>query len=473
MPSSAQDGRTRTAVLNVVGLTNRLIGKRTPRIEAFRQRTENQLKLIEPVLPAVTCTAQSTYLTGKSPSEHGIVANGWYDRNLNEHHFWKQSNQLVGGEKIWDAVRRDQPDFTCAKLFWWFNMYSGADYSITPRPLYRSDGLKTFDIHTNPLSIRDEIKRDLGEFPFSSFWGPRAGIKSSEWIAESAKWIESRHSPDLSLVYLPHLDYDLQKLGPNHPSIDRELSAIDELTGNLIDFLENRGVQVTLLSEYGITEAKKVVYPNRLFRRKGWLNLKDELSLEYLDCGGSRAFAITDHQVAHIYLMDQSPSFEKEVRQLLEGTEGVAQVLDRESRKNAGLDHPRSGDLIAFADEDAWFAYYHWEEDAKAPDFARCVDVHRKYGYDPTELFVDPKIVFPSLKGAFRLLQKKLGFRTFFDLVPLDATLVKGTHGALPKSEDDWPIAIGKFDESDRKAIPANEVSRLLIELITSRSRKT
>ena len=316
----------------------------------------------------------------------------------------------------------------------------------------------------NILVIRKEIKAALGEFPFPAFWGPRAGIASSEWIARSAKWIEEKHSPNLSLVYLPHLDYDLQRFGPNHPGIVKELEAIDKVAGDLIDFLEKRGIQVSVLSEYGITEAKQVIYPNRAFRDKGWLGLKDELGLEYLDCGGSRAFAITDHQVANVYLNDDCTTFAREVRNVLEGLEGIGQVLNRKSQQDAGLDHDRAGDLIAIAEEDAWFAYYHWEDDAKAPDFARCVDVHRKYGYDPAELFVDPSISFPTAKAGLRLLQKKLGFRTFFDLIPLDATLVKGTHGAMPAEKDDWPILLGTFPSTAGKPILATEVHDLLLD---------
>ena len=465
MPSPEQDGGARSAILNVVGLTRRHLGEHTPKLKAFSEREKNALVTVEPVLPAVTCTAQATYLTGKHPSEHGIVANGWYDRTLHEHHFWKQSNRLVGGEKIWETLRREHPKLTCSILFWWFNMHSTADFSITPRPLYRSDGLKTFDVHTHPLTVREEVKADLGDFPFTSFWGPKAGIESTRWIAESAKWMEEKHAPGLSFVYLPHLDYDLQRLGPNHPDIDKQLRAIDEVTGNLIDFLESRDVRVAILSEYGVTEARKAIYPNRALREKGWLSIKDELGLEYLDCGGSRAFAISDHQIAHLYLNDDSPAFASQARTVLEGLDGVAQVFDRETRREAGLDHERAGDLIAIAEEDAWFAYYHWEDDAKAPDFARCVDVHRKYGYDPAELFVDPSISFPTAKAAFRLLQKKFGFRIFMDLIPLDATLVKGTHGAKPANKEDWPLFIGDVGDNPDECIPATKVHDLLLGL--------
>src|SRR5438876_3428172 len=259
----------RTAVINVVGLTESLIGPDLPRIRSFRQR--GAIVNIAPAFPAVTCTAQSTYLTGTSPNAHGIVGNGWYNRELAEVQFWKQSDHLVYGRKIWEELRERDPKFTCAKLFWWFNMYSSADYSITPRPMYPADGRKVFDIYTTPFSIREEIKKDLGEFPFATFWGPAAGVPSpqgppaaaSRWIAESAKWIESKYHPTLSLIYLPHLDYNLQRLGPRHPAITQDFQRIDAIVGDLIDFFQAQSVQVLLLSEYGITEVDTPIHLNR------------------------------------------------------------------------------------------------------------------------------------------------------------------------------------------------------------------
>ena len=437
----------RLAVLNVVGLTEGLLGEHTPEMSRFRQR--GSLTHIRPTLPAVTCTAQSTYLTGKSPSEHGIVANGWYHRELAETHFWKQSNHVVGGTKIWDDLRRQIPGFTCAKLFWWYNMYASVDYSITPRPMYPADGRKFFDIYSWPYSIREEIKRDLGEFPFPTFWGPAAGVSTpqgepeaaSEWIANSARWIENKFSPTLSLVYLPHLDYNLQRLGPLHSEIPKDLKRIDDIVGGLIRFYEERGVDVLLLSEYGITPVDTPIHLNRVFRSKGWITAKEELGLELLDYGASRVFAVADHQVAHVYVKE--PALVQSVLELLQTQPGISEVLDAEAQGQRGLRHSRSGDLLVIAKENAWFTYYFWMDDAKAPDFARCVDIHRKPGYDPVELFLDPAQPAVRLKILFRLLQKKLGFRMLMDVIPLDATLVKGSHGCVPANKEDYPVLIG------------------------------
>ena len=448
----------RTAVINVVGLSESLLGAHTPRINAFR--AAGALSRITPAFPAVTCTAQSNYLTGQTPAQHGIVGNGWYHRELAEVQFWKQSNQLVAGKKIWDTLREADPKFTCAKMFWWYNMYSSADWAITPRPMYPADGRKFFDIYAWPYSIREEIKRDLGEFPFPAFWGPAAGVDSSRfaadavsrWIAESAKWIERKCAPTLNLVYLPHLDYNLQRFGPaiSQPLsplgrgegevIASDLQRIDAIVGDLIDFFAKQSVQVVLLSEYGISAVATPVHLNRLFRERGWLTLKEELGLELLDCGASRVFAVADHQVAHVYLNDRS--LEHEVRALLEKQPGIDEVWGEAEKQTHGLNHSRAGDLIAVAKENAWFTYYYWQDDNRAPDFARTVDIHRKPGYDPVELFLDPKIPLAKARIAWRLLQKKLGFRMLMDVVPLDASLVKGSHGRRPKNPQEWPVLI-------------------------------
>ncbi|MGV3772365.1 MAG: alkaline phosphatase family protein [Verrucomicrobiales bacterium] len=435
----------RTAVINVVGLSESCLGEATPNLNQFLKSAAKVR--IKPAFPAVTCTAQSTYVTGAPPSGHGIVANGWYNREMAEVQFWKQSNHIVHGEKIWDALRAKDPKFTCAKLFWWYNMYSTADYSITPRPMYPADGRKVFDIYTYPFSIRTEIKKELGEFPFPAFWGPAAGTKGkfkpdevSRWIANSAKWIENKYQPTLSLVYLPHLDYNLQRLGPKHPQISEDFRAIDSIVGDLLKFFQDRGIQPIVLSEYGISPVNQPIHLNRLFRREGWVTIKDELGLELLDAGASKVFAVADHQVAHIYIQDKA--LLQKTMKLVAEQPGVKEVLDAEGKKRMGIDHERAGDIIAIAEDDAWFTYYYWMDDGLAPDFARCVDIHRKPGYDPVELFLDPSIKLPMAKIGMKLARKKLGFRMLMDVVPLDATLVKGSHGGIPRDKREFPLFI-------------------------------
>jgi predicted AlkP superfamily pyrophosphatase or phosphodiesterase len=351
-------------------------------------------------------------------------------------------------------------------MFWWYNMYSQADWAATPRPMYPADGRKVFDIHTQPMNLRERLKADLGDFPFPSFWGPAAGIQSSRWIAESAKWIETSEKPALNLVYLPHLDYCLQKYGPNAPEIKPELAAIDEVVGDLLNFFRDRGVEVVLLSEYGISEVNHAVHLNREFRKRGWIQVKDELGRETLDCGGCRVFAVADHQVAHIYINDDT--IRDEVIELLEGIEGVEEVRVPDEMWGQGIATERAGELIAVAASDAWFTYYYWEDDDKAPDFARCVDIHRKPGYDPVELFVDPKITFPKLKVAWFLLKKKLGFRALLDVIALDAELVKGSHGRDKVPESEQPV----FIADTVRISSVDEVNKAICELVSGGQRE-
>ena len=435
----------RTAILNIVGLSKSLLGPHTPRLSAFAAR--HGVTSHRPAFPAVTCTAQSSIVTGTTPRDHGIVGNGWYDRESAEVRFWKQSNHLVRGEKLWDTLRREIPGFTCAKVFWWYNMHATVDFSVTPRPLYPADGRKVFDVHTQPMSLRDDLKRDLGPFPFPAFWGPAAGIASSEWIAASAKWIEQRHSPTLSLVYLPHLDYPLQKDGPHAPNLPADLAAIDRVAGDLIDFFESRGVTVALLSEYGISPVSRPVHLNRLFRQQGWLSLKDELGRETLDVGGCKVFAVADHQVAHVYLNDRS--LLRRVRSLLEETPGIDEVRTAGEMWRDGIGTRRAGDLVAIAAPDAWFTYYFWENDAVAPDYARTIDIHRKPGYDPCELFIDPALSLPKLRIAKFLLKKKIGLRGLLEVIPLQASLVQGSHGRDVVPDDERPVWIGPASPID------------------------
>ncbi|MBD2517629.1 alkaline phosphatase family protein [Nostoc sp. FACHB-973] len=451
----------KTVILNVVGLTPSLLGKNTPFLSAWA--AIGQVVPIKTVLPAVTCSVQATYLTGKLPDEHGIVANGWYFRDECEVKFWRQSNKLVQAPKVWDIAKSIDPNFTCANLFWWYNMYSSVDYAITPRPMYPADGRKLPDIYTHPSDVRSPIQSDLGQFPLFDFWGPKTSINSSQWIANSAKWIEERYSPTLSLVYLPHLDYCLQKFGHDEKHIQADLQEIDAVCGDLIEYYQARNTQIIILSEYGITPVNKAVDLNRVLRENNLIAVREELGRELLDFGASIAFAVADHQIAHVYVND--PAYIPKVRSLLEATEGVAKVLDEQGKQAYHLNHPRSGELVAIAAPDTWFTYYYWLDDHKAPDFARTVDIHRKPGYDPVELFLDPQIKFPQGKIALKLLKKQLGFRYLMDVIPLDASLVRGSHGHITTSVDEGPLFIThQTDVVDTNIIEATDVCSLILK---------
>lgn len=452
-------GLKQTAIVNVVGLTASLLGESTPHLNQFL--ATGAAANIDGVLPAVTCTAQSTYLTGKMPTEHGIVGNGWFFREECEVKFWRQSNKLVQSPKLWEVIRETHPTFTTANLFWWYNMYSSVEYAITPRPMYPADGRKYPDIYTSPMSTRATIQNELGPFPLFHFWGPNTSIHSSQWIADSAIWTHQHQNPDLTLIYLPHLDYNLQRLGPNHPRISQDLQEIDAVCGQLIDYFQSQDVQLVFLSEYGIVDVDQPVHLNRIFRKNGLLSIREELGLELLDPGTCKAFAVADHQIAHVYLNDKA--CRPKVRQILEATPGVGEILDDTGKATHGLDHPRAGDFVILAKPNAWFSYYYWLDDSKAPDFARTVDIHRKPGYDPVELFVDPKLNFPRLRVAYRLAQKVLGFRYLMDVIPLNAELVKGSHGLLPSTPSEGPLFITqRTDLLPSKNLQPTQVASLL-----------
>ena len=449
----------KTVVLCTVALTPDLVGEATPRLRSFA--SDGALVPVGGVTPAVTATVQSTYLTGQPPSGHGAVGNGWLFRDTMEVRLWQQSNRLVQAPKVWEAgAGRDH--ITCANLSWWFAMYSSADVTVTPRPMYPADGSKIPDCYTKPGDLRDALQAELGQFPLFKFWGPAASIDSTRWLAEAAKRVETRFDPTLSLVYLPHLDYGLQKKGPALDDVRRDLGELDEVAGDLIAFYEERGARVIVLSEYGIVPVSRPVHPNRVLREAGLVAYRMELGREVIDIGGSEAFAMADHQLSHVYVRD--PARIGEVRALLEGVPGVGEVLDEAGKREYGLDHDRSGELVLIAEPDAWFTYYYWLDDEKAPDYARTVDIHRKPGYDPVELFLDPAIRVPPLAIGSRLVRKKLGFRTLMDVIPLDATLVKGSHGRIPDDPAKGPLLMTRnADLLPDSGLAATDVHDLIL----------
>lgn len=428
----------KTVVIDVVGLSSSLIGASTPFLASYVKK--HHRTVIEPMLPAVTTAVQSTYLTGEWPNEHGIVGNGWYDRMDCEIKFWKQSNKLVEGEKIWEHARRLHPGFTCAKMFWWYNMYSSADFSVTPRPQYLSDGRKEPDCYSHPAALRDRLQKELGRFPLFQFWGPGANIRSTQWIADASMLTDKWHDPSLTLIYLPHLDYCLQQFGHDDAKIGPELQAVDKVVEQLVSYYEGQGCEIIILSEYGITNVDQPIHINRILREAGLIAVREERGTELLDPGASKAFAVADHQIAHIYINDESRR--SEVRHLLERVPGVDKVLDRDGKRAHRIQHSRSGEFVLVADARSWFTYYYWLNDQRAPDFARIVDIHRKPGYDPVEMFLNPADPFVKMKVIGKVLKKKLGFRYLMDVIPLDATLIKGSHGRIAEDPKDYPVLI-------------------------------
>lgn len=429
-------------LLNAVGLTSRLLAL-APRLKALAQ--SGWARPLREAVPAVTCTAQASILTGRATRDHGIVANGWLFRDTGEVRFWQQSNALIGAEPLYATAKRRAAEqgrpFKAAKLFWWFNQGADVALSVTPKPYYAADGNKAFGIAGTPDGLTERLETSLGKFPFHTFWGPSAGLPCTGWIGEAAAQILRDERPDLTLVYLPHLDYDPQRLGPSGSDMPRLVGELDAACLPILDAARDVGARVWVISEYGHCDVSRPVYVNRTLRRAGLLAVRPGPFGEILDTFGSRALAVCDHQLAHVYVRD--PADVPRVAETLAAEPGVGRLLVGEARSEYGLDHPRSGEIVALSERDAWFAYPFWLDDRAAPDYARTVDIHRKPGYDPCELFLDPTLAWPKGRVIARLLKKKLGFRTLFDVIPLDASLVRGSHGLPAADPLDRPVLVG------------------------------
>ncbi|WP_199550724.1 alkaline phosphatase family protein [Streptomyces sp. N35] len=453
-------GPTPLLVLDVVGLTPRLLAH-MPNLKSLA--ADGSQAALGTVLPAVTCAAQSTFLTGTMPAEHGIVGNGWYFRELGDVLLWRQHNRLVTGDKLWDAARRVHPGYTVANICWWYAMGADTDIIVTPRPVYYADGRKEPDCYTRPPALHDELTEKFGTFPLFTFWGPGANLTSSQWIIDATRHIMRTRRPDLTLCYLPHLDYDLQRFGPDDPRSLQAARDIDTALGPLLADAKAQGRTVVALSEYGITKVSRHVDINRALRRAGLLEVHTQDGMEYLDTMASRAFAVADHQLAHIYV--RSPEDMDATKQALAGLEGIDELLDDEGKKSYGLDHPRSGELVAIAEPDAWFTYYYWLDDDRAPDFAQLVEIHRKPGYDPVELFMDPLDPYVKVKAAKALARKKLGMRYRMAVVPLDPSPIRGSHGRLPDDPQDGPLILISTPRAVDGPLKATDVKSLLLSL--------
>lgn len=367
---------------------------------------------LTPSFPAVTWPVQATMLTGRTPEEHGVAANGFYWRERQEVEMWTAWNEVITAPQIWDVMRRHSPMLTSAAWFPMLSKGSAADYVCMPAPVHNPDGSESLWCYTKPTEYYGELRDALGHFPLQHFWGPLANIKSTAWIVDSAVLAARRFRPNFFYIYLPHLDYAAQKSGPDSPPAMAALKEMDEAVGRLIDGFQEAYSDPNLLwlvaSEYVITPVDHVSYPNRVLREAGLLHVRDEGDGEQLDFEASRAWALVDHQFSHVFVKDADAAVIASVVNLFKSREGIGEALAGEERARYNLRHPRAGEVVLISSPNSWQAYYYWLDDARAPAFARTVDIHRKPGYDPVELHFD--------------------FKT--KSIPLDATLVKGSHGA-------------------------------------------
>ncbi len=396
---------------------------------------------VKPVLPAVTCSMQATYSTGLTPAEHGVVANGYYFRDTGKVELWQHSARLIKQPRIWDMLREKNPAFRTAVLFWWNALYSSADIVMNVAPIH--EGNTTIpSCYSFPRNLYDECEAALGPFPLHRFWGPMTSIESSKWIADATVKVLQDRRPDLTLTYIPFLDYSTQKFGPESRQALADATALDALIGDLKAAANAAGAKLVLVSEYSLIPVTAPIAINRVLRENGLLDLRVVGGREYLDTGASPAFAMVDHQIAHVYLNDTARL--KETAEILRAVEGVAEVLSRKEQKEYGIDHPNAGELVVLPQKDRWFSYYWWLDEGRAPGFAHTVDIHRKPGYDPVEMFVDP-------------VRK---------CIPTDASLIKGSHGLVSDDPDEMAVLVSeiKLPVGDGP-MPATEFASTMVNL--------
>lgn len=422
-------------VLNVVGLTPAMIGPEMPHLATWA--SSGRVAPLRPSAPAVASTAQATYLTGTAPAAHGVVGNGWYDRAGGAVHLGRASSRLMEAAPIWRVAGERDDRFSCASLFWGFAVPEGPDVAVSPRLPDPAAGRRVPEVVSQPSPLAAALEAELGPFPHGELRGPDASIRSSRWIAEAAKQVERRYAPTLTLVHLPHLDAALQRLGPHHPGVLPELAALDALVGGLIDHYEAKGARVVVLSEYGVSEVTHAVPLNRVLRHEGLAAVRKADSHEMLDLAASRAFAMTDHQVAHLYVRE--PADVAAVERLVASLPGVETVLDLEGKQAMGLAHARSGDLVAIARRDAWFSDDYGLDDGRSRD--------------PGTRF--PRLRWPPMKP------------------PLDASLVRGSHGRPGEADEDGPVFITQQEQLlPGPTLRAEEVFEVLLahlELVQGR----
>ena len=384
------------------------------RAQDFESMPQTQQRLpgwqsapLEHSFPAVTWPSQANMLTGTTVAEHGIPANGIFWRDRQHVEMWTAWNEVIERPQIWDVLKTRE-----VKTAAWFPMLSkgcNADFVCMPAPIHKPDGSEEMWCHTKPQEFYGELLDKFEHFPLHHFWGPLANIKSSEWIVNSAIAAWEKFQPDFGYIYIPHLDYQAQKFGPNSEQARQSVQELDHLLARFIDQINTMQPETCwlLVSEYVIQDVDHVIYPNRILRENELLQVQIKEGLEYLDFTESPAWALVDHQLAHIFVKDHEPSVISRIVELFSDFPGVERILDKNAMQAEGLAHNRCGDLILVSASNSWQAYYWWEDDSKAPEFARNVDIHQKPGYDPVEMFMD------------------MSTRQ----VPLDASQIRGSHG--------------------------------------------
>jgi predicted AlkP superfamily pyrophosphatase or phosphodiesterase len=370
-----------------------------------------EFRPIQSIFPAVTCAVQATMRTAEPPGVHGMVGNGFYFRELAKPLFWEQSSSLIRAPRIWEAFRRSGG--TVGQMFIQQSLGAESDLLVSPAPIHKHHGGMIQDCYSRPAGLYPELGEKVGRpFKLRHYWGPLASVKSTEWITDAACEVIRSKKTDLLFTYLPHLDYELQRTGPLSEKSARAFSELKALLEKLLNTAREAGYKALVFGDYAITDVNNPMFPNRILREAGLMAVRKIKKMAYPDFHSSRAFAVVDHQVAHVIIKNKTDA--DAVRNALEGASGIERILGKHDKKEMGIDHPRSGELVLVAEKNAWFAYPWWTEKREAPDYAAHIDIHNKPGYDPCELF------FGRLPVS----------------VSTDATKVRGSHGRVGEGLD-------------------------------------
>ncbi len=394
-------------VIDIVGLEEKhLTSGLLPTISTLTEKGESSK--MKPVFPAVTSTVQTSFLSGEYPNRHGIISNGFMDRQTYNVSFWEQYNSLVQVPRIWDFIKNKNNNFKTAVLFWQNTLYANSDIIITPRPLHLENEMKMW-CYSKPVGYYEQIVEQIGEFDLSSYWGPFASSLSSEWITKAAQYTIENSKPNFMFTYIPHIDYSGQRFGKNSHQVSDDLVLADSIVEKIIDSTKKSKIyentQFIIFSEYSFNEVNGAIPINIILRNHGLLNVRKIGEKEYVDFEFSKAFAVVDHQIANIYI--KSPLEKEKIVNILKNISDIDIIITEKEKKSFKIDHERAGDILVVANRDKWFSYYWWYDENMAPSFTRMVDIHRKPGYDPLELFLDTK------KRS----------------IPFDTGLLKGSHG--------------------------------------------
>lgn len=452
-------------VLNLATLSPRAVREHSSYLRGLAG--SGGLRPLRASFPALSCTSHASMLTGVAPSVHGVVANGWYDRDYAKLFMWPRSSHVVEGEPLWEAARRRQPGLRCANLFFRQCADSSCDTIVTERPAYWASGRKTFDFHTTPATLHDALMARFGNLPFQRFWGPMAGIESTRWILQATQHVMEADAPELLLSYAPYLDYDAERFGTESTEWKQGVPILDHEVQPLLEAARAEGRDVAIVSDYGWASVERPILINQALRRAGLLEVEALENGERLEMGSSRAFAVVDSQLAHVYVA--RPEDIPHVKQLIEGLEGVAQVVDGEGKVALGIDHARSGDLIALADRKSWFAYPYWLDENKAPDFKHCIAIFDKIGWDPTEILLRPGLAGYARLGL-RVLQKQLRLAVPFDVCSGDPFRVRAARCTLgPEDGDNGPVLLTSWPVERDGDVHMTDLKGILLERMFSR----